>query len=101
MVTSQQVKQQVEQYFGSEWLFIVLATGGWSSMADVMLYSDICIDGKEIRVYPIKTNREGAVRIAIWDYNFVGEQGNSRDDMYCSDEEDLLNIPILMDKFFG
>lgn len=101
MVTSQQVKQRVEEYFGDEWLFIVLATGGWSTVTEVDLYADIYIDGKEIRVYPIKTNREGAVRLAIWDYKFATETGNNRDDMYCSDEEDLLNIPILMDKFFG
>jgi hypothetical protein len=101
MVTTEQVREQVELYFGRDWIFHILATGGWNSLTDHDLYSDIVIDGKEIRIYPIKTNREGSIRLAIWDYKFEREPGTNRDDMYISDREDLLNIPVLLDKFFG
>jgi hypothetical protein len=102
MVSSELVKQRVEQYFGDAWVFHVLATGGWGTMtAGQALYSDIFIDGKEIRIYPIKTNRELAIRLAVWDYKFEQDPGKNRDDMYIRTSEDLQNIPILLDKFFG
>ena len=101
MVTSELVKHQVELYFGQEWIFHMLETGGWQSITSVDLYSDIVIRGKEIRVYPIKTNRELAIRLAIWDYKFEQDPGRNRDDMYIRTSEDLEMIPILLDKFFG
>jgi hypothetical protein len=100
MVTVNQVKEQVELYFGNEWILHVLATGGWQYIDDVKLYSDIVIDGKEIRVFPIKTKRKGSIRLLIVDYKFTRKSGTNRDDMYISDHEDLLNIPQLLDKFF-
>jgi hypothetical protein len=102
MATSELVKQRVEQYFGDAWVFHVLTTGGWGTMtAGEALYSDIFINGKEIRVYPIRTNRETAIRLAVWDYKFEQVPGTNRDDMYIRTEEDVQNIPILLDKFFG
>jgi len=100
MVTVNQVKEQVELYFGNEWIFHVLTTGGWQYIDDVKLYSDIVINGKEIRVFPIKTNRQGSIRLLILDYNFTRKSGNNTDDMYISDHEDLFNVPQLLDKFF-
>jgi len=102
MVTSNQIKLCVEQYFGDTWVWHVLATGGWGTMtAGQALYSDIFINGKEIRIYPIKTNRELAIRLAVCDYAFVTDPGRNQDDMYVRTEEDLAMIPVLMDKFFG
>jgi hypothetical protein len=104
MVSSELVRQRVEQYFGDTWIFHILTTGGWSTITefnDIDSYSDIFIRGKEIRVYPIKTNRELAIRLAVWDYKYEQDPGKNRDDMYIRTEEDLAMIPILLDKFFG
>lgn len=98
MVTSQQVKLKVEEYFGQAWIFHVLKGGhNWGIISGVDEYMDIFIDEKEIRIYPVKTNREHAIRLAIWDYSTHRE----RDDMYIQTTEDLQNIPVLLDKFFG
>jgi hypothetical protein len=105
MVTNAQVQQRVEQYFGDEWVWHVLKAGcTWGKMRASRGYSeywDIMIDHKEIRIYPVYTNRESAIRLAIWDYGFTTNPGHNRDDMYIRTEEDLANIPILLDKFFG
>jgi hypothetical protein len=105
MVTSQEVKLRVEQYFGDTWVWHVLKGGcNWGVMRGAQGYSeywDVMIDSKEIRIYPVKTNRELAIRLAIWDYAFVGNPGRNQDDMYIRTEEDLGDIPILLDKFFG
>jgi hypothetical protein len=61
----------------------------------------VWIDHKEIRIMPIRTNRELAIRLAIWDYEFVGNPDKNRDDMYVRTDEDLAMIPVLLDKFFG
>jgi hypothetical protein len=100
MVTSHEVRQQVEEYFGDKWLFYILATGGWATMTEVEHYFNIHIEGKEIRIYPIKTNREAAIRLAIWDFKFQRNPGTNKDDMYITNHDDLLNIAILLDKFF-
>ena len=102
-ITVEQVKLKVEEYFGDLWIFHVLKAGhNWGIIPGTKQYMDITIDNKEIRIYPIKTNRELAIRLAVWDYNYDSQDtGYNRDDMYCTHEEDLLNIPILMDKFFG
>ena len=98
MVTSQEVKLQVEQYFGQEWVWHVLRAGqNWGIIPGVNEYMDIFINNKEIRIYPVKTNRELAIRLAVWDYS----THKNRDDMYVRTEEDLAMIPILLDKFFG
>lgn len=97
MVTSAEVKLHVEQYFGAAWVWHVLRGGqNWGIIPGVNEYMDITIDNKEIRIYPIKTNRELAIRLAVWDYTTL-----DRDDMYVRTEDDVLNIPILLDKFFG
>ena len=102
MVSSQQVKQRVEEYFGDTWVWHVLKAGqNWGIMPGVNEYMDIMIDSKEIRIYPVKTNRELAIRLAIQDYAFARDPGHNKDDMYVRTEEDLAMIPILMDKFFG
>ena len=102
MVTSQQVKHKVEEYFGTAWVFHVLKAGtNWGIIPGVNEYMDIYIDSKEIRIYPVKSNREPAIRLAVWDYKFTQHPGNNKDDMYVRTEEDLANIPILLDKFFG
>ena len=98
MVTSQEVKLKVEQYFGQEWVFHVLKAGqNWGIIPGVNEYMDIFINNKEIRIYPVKTNRELAIRLAVWDYS----TDKNRDDMYIRTEEDLAMIPLLLDKFFG
>ena len=105
MVTSQRVKLRVEQYFGSQWVWHVLRAGqNWGIMRGSPGYNeymDILIDHKEIRIYPVKTNREPAIRLAVCDYKFLGNPGHNQDDMYIRTEEDLTMIPILLDKFFG
>ena len=105
MVTSAEVRQQVEEYFGDTWVWHVLKAGqNWGVMRGSPGYSeywDIMIDSKEIRIYPVKTNRELAIRLAVWDYKFSPSPGHNKDDMYVRTEEDLAMIPILMDKFFG
>ena len=102
MVTSTEVKLRVEQYFGDAWVWHVLKAGqNWGIIPGVNEYMDIMIDSKEIRIYPVKTNRELAIRLAVWDYKFARDPGKNRDDMYIRTEEDLAMIPILMDKFFG
>ena len=98
MVSSQAVKQRVEQYFGDAWVWHVLKAGqNWGIIPGVNEYMDIMIDSKEIRIYPVKTNRELAIRLAVWDYS----THKNRDDMYIRSEEDLAMIPVLLDKFFG
>jgi hypothetical protein len=98
MVTSAEVKLHVEQYFGAAWVWHVLRGGqNWGIIPGVNEYMDITIDNKEIRIYPIKTNRELAIRLAVWDYG----TDKNRDDMYVRTDEDLAMIPVLLDKFFG
>lgn len=102
MVTSDEVKLCVEQYFGDEWIFHILKSGeNWGIIPGVNEYMDIMIDSKEIRIYPVKTNRELAIRLAVWDYKFSRSPGHNKDDMYVRSEEDLAMIPVLLDKFFG
>jgi hypothetical protein len=102
MVTSAEVKLAVEQYFGDAWVWHVLKAGqNWGIIPGVNEYMDIMIDSKEIRIYPVKTNRELAIRLAVWDYKFSPSPGHNKDDMYVRSEEDLANIAILLDKFFG
>jgi len=102
MVSSQEVKLRVEQYFGTAWVWHVLKSGqNWGIIPGVNEYMDIMIDSKEIRVYPVKTNCEPAIRLAVWDYKFSRSPGHNKDDMYIRTEEDLAMIPVLMDKFFG
>jgi hypothetical protein len=98
MATSKQVKLRVEEYFGDEWVWHVLRAGqNWGIIPGVNERMDIFINNKEIRIYPVQTNRELAIRLAVWDYS----TDKNRDDMYVRTEEDLLMIPILLDKFFG
>jgi len=102
MVTSDQVRRQVEAYFGDEWVWHVLKAGtNWGIIPGVNEYMDFYIDMKEIRIYPVKSNRESAIRLAVWDYGVANNIGKNRDDMYIRTEQDLANIPILLDKFFG
>ena len=105
MVSSHEVKLAVEQYFGDTWVWYVLKSGqNWGIMRGTPGYNeymDILIDSKEIRIYPVKTNRELAIRLAIQDYKFSRSPGRNQDDMYVRTEEDLQMIPILLDKFFG
>ena len=101
MVTSQQVKRKVEEYFGSKWVFHVLKAGrNWGIIPGMNEYMDIFIDNIEIRIYPTKVNRKLTIRLGVWDYNYKHPTYN-HDDMYCTTERDLANIPILLDKFFG
>ena len=97
MVTSHEVKLRVEEYFGEAWIFHVLKGGhNWGIIPGVNEYMDIFINDKEIRIYPVKTNRELAIRLAVWDYS----THKDRDDMYVRTDEDLAMIPVLLAKFF-
>lgn len=101
MITTEHVKQYIEQYFSDSWVLVLLSTGGWRQTYDIDNYNEITINNIQIRVYRLTTQGklssypQSAVRIAIWN-----NATNYRDDSYIIDKSQLYELALLLDKFF-
>jgi len=100
MVTSQQVREQVEEYFGDAWVWHVLKSGTWGMIPGMDDYMDIFIDNMEIRIYPLRIDRTKGINLAVWDYTYSNPQ-NNHDNLHITSSRDFGRIPRLLDRFFA